>query len=277
MVLRGYTRHALPTKSRQLKSSSWLAGPAAVGTGMFVSCRKGHHRSTSSSSNTQSTGVQSAAVDLFKYLDEMRPMICATPEPAVMERLQSLFDNITPQDLGVSVADVGRIVGYQNVYESSEMTLCIFTLPKGSKLPMHDHPGMYVFGRLLFGSMRVKSYDFVGDTEKKSSNFLQWGPFGSSKREVVDRGEKVIGPKPVTYSLGPERGNLHEIVALEDSAFFDVLFPPYNEATGRGCNYYAIRSDETSGSLVAMPSFPHELRMGRQPYAGPTFPSNFRR
>lgn len=41
------------------------------------------------------------------------------------------------------------------------MTLGVFCLGKGAVIPLHDHYGMTVMSRLLFGSMTIRSYDWV--------------------------------------------------------------------------------------------------------------------
>jgi len=44
--------------------------------------------------------------------------------------------------------------------ESSEdYRLVLFFIKKGTRMPLHDHPNMSVFFRLLFGKLEYRAYD----------------------------------------------------------------------------------------------------------------------
>lgn len=51
---------------------------------------------------------------------------------------------------------------YYSIYESALYTMCIFRLPKGTVLPLHDHPFQTVFSSVISGKLHVKSYALLG-------------------------------------------------------------------------------------------------------------------
>ncbi|CAE8719567.1 unnamed protein product, partial [Polarella glacialis] len=66
---------------------------------------------------------------------------------------------------------------------------------------------------------------------------------------------KVMGPQSTTYSLAPEEGNLHQLEALEDCAFFDIVTPAYDASLGRDCTYYAVTPQAVDTRLYALSLF----------------------
>lgn len=194
-----------------------------------------------------------------------RPAFPAKLEAALRERL----DRLTAEDLCVSPSDAAVLrgpsgVGYQQVYHGPEMTVCIFLLRAGAVIPLHDHPGMHVFGRLLFGRMRVLSCDLDGPPTSYEAGLpvrpARWGA------------DEVLGPEPVTYSLGPSSGNLHELEALDHCAFFDVLTPPYDPREERDCTYFRCHSQEAGSNSCHLIKFdPEGFGVGSVPYKGPRF------
>mmetsp|Transcript_78071 Transcript_78071/g.252427 ORF Transcript_78071/g.252427 Transcript_78071/m.252427 type:complete len:154 (+) Transcript_78071:593-1054(+) len=128
---------------------------------------------------------------------------------------------------------------------------------------------MQVFGRLLFGRVRVRSYnpeplDPVADDLR---------PLPPGVCAAVLHEDHVLGPTPETFMVGPSEGNVHELYALEDCAFFDVVVPPYDAAQGRGCTYYALMNGgmDSGHRPILVPSNSGDFSAEPLTYGGPRF------
>ncbi|XP_031405508.1 plant cysteine oxidase 3 isoform X2 [Punica granatum] len=187
------------------------------------------HSSTAMAKNRSSSKVQ-ALYDLCKKT--FTPSGTPPPSPQAAQRLCSLLDTIGPADVGLSenvseddrglgffglnrldrVARWAQPITYIDIHECDSFTMCIFCFPTSAVIPLHDHPGMNVFSKVLYGSLHVKAYDWV---------------------------EPPCFPNEDRSVLYPKTGgNLHCFTAITPCAVLDILSPPYREDAGRKCTYY---------------------------------------
>ncbi|XP_078430861.1 plant cysteine oxidase 1-like isoform X2 [Wolffia australiana] len=141
------------------------------------------------------------------------------PSPADVRMIRNIVDMMTSEDVDLSPeipffkakTAVGGAPGvsYTTIYQSSNFSICIFFLRPAAVIPLHDHPGMTVFSKLLLGSMHVRAYDFV-DTLHLTSDAppQEDGEVGGERKEgkywwleETDMPEEAV-LAPVTY-LGP--------------------------------------------------------------------------
>ncbi|MEW5310685.1 MAG: hypothetical protein WDW38_002457 [Sanguina aurantia] len=179
---------------------------------------------------------------------------------AELSRLMSLvpleqlgFSSDAPQSPGKGYRQAVNPAGgqassltYLPVYEDMHMTMGIFCFPAGAIIPLHNHPGMTVLSRLLFGTLEVTGYDLVEPVPQ--SRQQSGNPFASMfkkpslpqfvARQVV--GVRVVAPAAPLVLFPNEAGNVHEFKAHTACAVLDLLCPPYNPSGGRDCTYYEV-------------------------------------
>ncbi|KAI4351607.1 hypothetical protein L6164_005951 [Bauhinia variegata] len=174
------------------------------------------------------------------------------PPPQDIEKLKSVLDGIKPEDVGVKPElpffwpITGRRlqrVSYLHIFDCDKFSMGIFCLPPSGVIPLHNHPGMTVFSKLLFGTMHIKSYDWVVDFPADTATSLK----PSSETEIQQaevRLARVKADADFTAPCNPsilypaDGGNMHCFTAVTACAVLDVLGPPYNDAEGRHCQYY---------------------------------------
>uniref|UniRef100_A0ACD5U1I0 Uncharacterized protein n=2 Tax=Avena sativa TaxID=4498 RepID=A0ACD5U1I0_AVESA len=170
-----------------------------------------------------------------------------------LQRVCKLLDKIKPSDVGLEheayIArnwnDPGPVtnggaepngtnqyrppIQYLYIHECETYSMGIFCMPPSSIIPLHNHPGMTVFSKLLYGKLHVESYDWIDANDQVEQ--LQARP-----AKVVKDCE-MSGPQ--TTVLFPDRGgNIHTFRAITPCALFDVLCPPYLAGVGRDCSYF---------------------------------------
>ena len=144
----------------------------------------------------------------------------------------------------------------------------IFVFPPNSRIPLHDHPGMCVLSRVLYGDLRRQGLDLAREQNEEevesdnegSPSIASWLPWSKARISAKRaRGKKSLRPKgfklayrkqvdhlvaPACTMLFPFEGNLHEFVAgPTGAAVLDVLLPPYDHDHHRDCTFYNVQEN----------------------------------
>ncbi|CAL0322815.1 unnamed protein product [Lupinus luteus] len=182
--------------------------------------------------------------ELFMACRETFNVPGMVPSPHHVQKLCHILDNMRSEDLGLSrdlqffkpgnVIKENQRVTYTTVYKCDKFSLCIFFLPEKGVIPLHNHPEMTVFSKLLLGQMHIKSYDWV---DPDASHNLLHQP--SKLRLAKLKANSILKAPCDAAVLYPRAGgNIHEFTAITPCAVLDVIGPPYSREDGRDCSYY---------------------------------------
>ncbi|WKY09095.1 hypothetical protein Q1695_001893 [Nippostrongylus brasiliensis] len=138
---------------------------------------------------------------------------------------ESMVGELPPPEL--CAAQLSPVL-YGLLYETSNLHASVFGFSRcGEKIPLHDHPTMHGFVTVLRGALKVRSFSFLDPNGK------HW----SGLTKVRFEGERTLKQGDGCINLHPQKGNIHEITALEDgSFFFDILVPGYGDSIP--CHYF---------------------------------------
>ncbi|XP_022950329.1 plant cysteine oxidase 2-like isoform X2 [Cucurbita moschata] len=187
--------------------------------------------------------VPMALQELFVACKEVFKGPGTVPLPCEVENLCRILDNMKLEDVGLSnnlpffkhnvpVKGSPRVI-YTTIYKCDKFSLCIFFLPATGVIPLHNHPGMTVFSKLLLGKMHIKSYDWVDPTNSDDPTKP------CEKRLAKLKTDSVFTSPSSTSVLYPTSGgNIHSFTAITPCAVLDVLGPPYSMEDDRDCSYY---------------------------------------
>lgn len=145
-------------------------------------------------------------------------------------------------------------VTYVHIYESEDLSLGIFILKPGMRLPLHDHPQMFGLIKVIAGTIKITSFSIVPES---SRNIEDQQCTSTTHVLTVEKSSEIeVGPDSESCLLEPLRGNLHEIESLGGpAAFIDILSPPYEteipNVGPRKCTYYKITREVMPRLFIA--------------------------
>ncbi|XP_076062212.1 2-aminoethanethiol dioxygenase isoform X2 [Oratosquilla oratoria] len=216
--------------------------------------------------------IGSLAVRTFSR--ELRPTSAVSLEK--VNHLNGLLSNLTSNDINLEAALLtdrgnfesrdGAPVTYMLLYEDNDVTICVFILKRGVRLPLHDHPGMYGLLKVIHGSVSIQSYTM----EPSRGNYE--GIFSSIKHPL-----QTITAQDPACCLTPDMHNLHEIASVDGpAAFLDILSPPYGNDNRLGiereCHYFKEKDgSQTCHNRVQLVSIlsPPDFWCDKADYKGP--------
>lgn len=196
-----------------------------------------------------------------------------------LEKLLALVKCVTPYDVCLKVPkdDLQRRPFYQapashiGIYEGSNMTICMFIIRKGESIPLHDHPEMIGICKVLYGNIKIKSYQKIHPSI-----------YSPTENEInaIKLPDEIVNPTCDCKVLTSHDANYHSLTAVGgDAAILDILSPPYSES--KDCHYYKevrdpLQIDSCDNSLkrnnqcklIRVPQ-PLDFYCDSMPYEGP--------
>ena len=164
----------------------------------------------------------------------------------------------------------------------------LFCVPKGCSLPLHNHPNMLVFGKVLRGKLRVSSFNVKDDISTALKPGTKVAAEFVTPTTLCCEGDLMF--------VSPGVRNVHKVEAEEDAVLFDIILPPYEMGSEYSCTYFddgalptsdavskhAIDSDRKIEERVEKCELtvidePGSFRTEPYPYTGPLLLSNAKR
>ncbi|KAL4482826.1 hypothetical protein ABPG72_022386 [Tetrahymena utriculariae] len=159
-------------------------------------------------------------------------------------------------------------LGFSKLHEEEGINIGIFYISQFGQMPLHDHPDMFVFTRPIHGKAKKTFFTLCDEKDIRTQfefpiNFWLNESFDQSKEVIVKAQVSemhLLQKGDQTQVVEPIKNNLHEIIAVENYAFLDVIIPDYDMMNAkRFCNFY------TPKKLIDPNQYIYEMKIQATP------------
>ncbi|KAG8189906.1 hypothetical protein JTE90_018687 [Oedothorax gibbosus] len=168
---------------------------------------------------------------------------------------------------------------YIEVAENQAFSMGIFLLRNGTRIPLHDHPGMHGVLKVIQGTVQITSFSKIqlppGSKPPQDINNRVKGVARDLLIPVEKHSSAILTDRDEPCVLSPNECNYHDIVAVGGmAAFLDILAPPY-DMKARNCHYYVPmetkKTDSEAKTWLLRTPPPCDYWCRAAPYTGPKF------
>ena len=164
---------------------------------------------------------------------------------ANIDQFRSTVQRMQFSDLGLTCTIESLVLSvlgspnirFVDVLDHASLSVSLIILPPGTRIPLHDHPGMHVFTKVLVGQLDIQMLDV---------KFLlpcAAVPLGTS---VGVSNTRIVTLKAGDFcELTPTVGNTHGVTCSgsETAIMLDVMLPPY--PSDDSCHYFTSTDRST--------------------------------
>jgi hypothetical protein len=100
-----------------------------------------------------------------------------------------------------------------------------------------------VYSKVIYGKIRCVAYDIIEPNQRQQQHNIAINGYHGI-RPVKLREDRIIlssNQSEACWMLDQVNRNIHQLEAVEDCAFIDIMGPPYNHIS-RPCTYYKLIS-----------------------------------
>jgi cysteamine dioxygenase len=159
-----------------------------------------------------------------------------------------LMKFVSVTDIGLDDIDLDNIEDKLclNIADTNLFQICVFIIPKGHYLPLHDHPNMCVLTSVISGELKVRSFS---KSEIETINIINTNTINNNIPVILSK-DCINNNTNDSWFLTPNDSNIHEFACFGDQTciILDILLPPYNNSD-RNINYYHVMKSSLNSDL----------------------------